>query len=604
MTPAPAILVLGPSALETAHRIRAGLGSCEIHGRAARVPEADVAFEGTAAHLRKLFRKGVPIIGLCASGILIRALAPLLSDKTSEPPVIAVAEDGSAVVPLLGGHAGANELARRIAEALNAEPAITTAGDVRFGIALDDPPDGWTLANPAHAKDVTAVLLAGAHAQMRGHLPWLEACGLPTAEDGDIELVSTIRVDAESPKKLIYNPKTLALGLGCERNCTADELIGLVRSTLAENDLTPSSLALVASIDLKADEDAVHAVAAHFGVPARFLSAEVLNREGPRLKNPSTVVMREVGCPGVAEGAALAGAGADGTLLVEKAKSRRATCAVGVAREPIDAHSIGRARGTLSVVGVGPGSADWRTAEAVALLSDATDWVGYGLYLDLVSDLRSKTREHRFDLGQEETRARHALELAGEGRDVALVCSGDAGIYAMASLVHELLDPEGVAAPVSDAARRVKITVAPGISALQAAAARVGAPIGHDFCAISLSDLLTPWETIEKRLMAAANGDFVVALYNPRSRRRQRQLERAIEILRQHRPPATPVVIAASLGRADEKVQVTSLNELDPETIDMMSVVLIGATQTRRAGAAHEPRVYTPRGYDTKARQG
>ncbi len=604
MTQSPAILVLGPSAMDTAARIRAGLSAGEIHGRTARVGEADVTFEETASHLQRLFQDGVPIIGVCASGILIRALAPMLADKTTEPPVVAVAEDGSAVVPLLGGHAGANDLARRIAEVLNVDPAITTAGDVRFGIALDDPPDGWHLANPQDAKDVAAALLAGAGAKLSGSLPWLEASHIPAAGNGSVELVSTVRVDAGSATRLVYNPRTLALGVGCERNCSAQELIGLVRSTLAAHDLTPASLALVASIDLKADEDAVHAVGEYFGVPVRFLSAQDLNREAPRLRNPSTVVMREVGCPGVAEGAALAGAGADGTLLIEKTKSQRATCAVAVAQEPIEALAVGRSRGMLSVVGVGPGSADWRTAEAVSLLSDATDWVGYGLYLDLVSDLKDGTREHRFDLGEEEKRVRHALELAGEGRDVALVCSGDAGIYAMASLVHELLDPDGTAAPVSDAARRVKVTVAPGISALQAAAARVGAPIGHDFCAISLSDLLTPWETIEKRLMAAAAADFVVALYNPRSRRRQRQLERAIEILREHRAPETPVVVASSLGRDNETVHVTALRELEPQAVDMMSVVLVGATQTRRAGAAHEPRVYTPRGYDTKAQQG
>ena len=604
MTQSRAILVLGPSAMDTATRIRAGLGAGEIHGRAARVGDADVMFEEAASHVQGLFQDGVAIIGVCASGILIRALAPILADKTTEPPVVAVAEDGSAVVPLLGGHAGANDLARRIAEVLEVDPAITTAGDIRFGIALDDPPDGWCLANPKDAKDVAAALLAGAGAKLSGSLPWLEASYIPTTEGGEVELVSTVRVDTGSATRLVYNPKTLALGVGCERNCSAQELIGLVWSTLAAHDLTPASLALVASIDLKADEDAVHAVGEHFDVPVRFLSAQDLNREAPRLRNPSTVVMREVGCPGVAEGAALAGAGADGTLLVEKTKSQRATCAVAAAPEPIKALAVGRSRGTLSVVGVGPGSVDWRTAEAVSLLSDATDWVGYGLYLDLVSDLKGGTREHRFDLGEEEKRVRHALELAGEGRDVALVCSGDAGIYAMASLVHELLDPDGTAAPVSDAARRVKVTVAPGISALQAAAARVGAPIGHDFCAISLSDLLTPWETIEKRLMAVAAADFVVALYNPRSRRRQRQLERAIEILREHRAPETPVVVASSLGRDNETVHVTALRDLDPQAVDMMSVVLVGATQTRRAGAAHEPRVYTPRGYDTKVRQG
>ncbi|MDA7947848.1 MAG: precorrin-3B C(17)-methyltransferase [Hyphomicrobiaceae bacterium] len=599
MSASPAIIVLGPSAFETAARIRNVMGG-HIHGRPARVSKADVFFEDTSRHMQDLFRHGVPIIGVCAAGILIRALAPLLSDKGSEPPVIAVAEDGSAVVPLLGGHAGANDLARKIAGALDVSAAITTAGDVRFGVALDDPPQGWILANPEHAKDVMASLLAGSQARISGNIPWLDASGIPLADSGEKELCGTFRTDTGSPVKLIYHPKALVLGVGCERDCTAGELTELVRSTLAAHGLAPTSLALVASIDLKADEEAVHAVGEHFGVPVRFLSVDELNREASRLKNPSDIVLQEVGCPGVAEGAALASAGADGTLLVEKTKSKRATCAIAVAPEPIDPLSVGRSRGTLSVVGVGPGSADWRTAEAVSLLADATDWVGYGLYLDLVSDLRGNVREHRFDLGEEEKRARHALELAGEGRDVALVCSGDAGIYAMASLVHELLDCNGTVAPVSDAARRTKIIVAPGISALQAAAARVGAPIGHDFCAISLSDLLTPWETIERRLVAAATGDFVVALYNPRSLRRRNQFDQALDILHHHRAPTTPVVVASSLGRKDERVSVTTLGEIDPQSVDMMSVVLVGATQTRRTGMSGKPRVYTPRGYASK----
>ncbi len=165
-------------------------------------------------------------------------------------------------------------------------------------------------------------------------------------------------------------------------------------------------------------------------------------------------------------------------------------------------------------------------------------------------------------MGEEQRRAAHALALAGEGRDVALICSGDAGIYAMAALVYELLDPAS-GAKIPDAARRVAVDVVPGVSAFQAAAAAAGAMIGHDFCCISLSDLLTPWEVIESRLSAAAEGDFVIALYNPRSRERRDQLERAMAIVSRHRPPATPVVVAANLGRNGEQVTIVSLRDFD-----------------------------------------
>lgn len=600
MSVSPAIIVLGPSGLDTALRIREAVPGSLIHGLGKRIADVDVSFETATRHIAELFRAGRPVIGICAAGILIRALASEVENKRDEPPVIAVSEDGSAVVPLLGGHHGANDLARDIASTLGCKPAITTAGDLRFGVALDAPPSGWTLANPYDAKDVMAALLAGKTARVTGDIPWLQESALPQSDDGEIKIAATINCDAGSPTHLVYHPRSLVLGVGCERDCEQAELIALVENTLAAHNLAPGAIALVASIDLKADEVAVNALTAHFKVPARFFSAHALNAQAPRLKNPSGIVMREVGCPGVAEGAALACAGPDGTLIVEKIKSKRATCAVGLSPAPLDPKQYGRARGKLSVIGVGPGDKSWRSAEAVELLTEATDWVGYGLYLDLVSDLAHGVREHRFDLGQEEVRARHALELAGEGRDVALVCSGDAGIYAMASLVFELLDPGSSGAPVLDSAKRVEVIVAPGISALQAAAARAGAPLGHDFCAISLSDLLTPWEVIEKRLKAAAQGDFVVAFYNPKSRRRTTQLARAISILREHRPASTPVIIAASLGRDDERISTVTLAEFDTAQVDMLTVVIVGSSTTRRIGRADPARVYTPRGYEAK----
>lgn len=600
MSTPTAIVVLGPSGLATARVLEGALPHASIHGLKGRVTECDVTFEKTMSHLAELFEAGTPIVGLCASGILIRALGSLLADKQEEPPVIAVAEDGSAVVPLLGGHHGANALAREVADALGVLPAITTGGDVRFGVALDAPPQGWVLANPEHAKDVMASLLAGAHARIIGDAPWVEQSRLPMAKDGEIELVVTHNIEQGSPSKLIYHPKRLALGVGCERGCEPGELIELVVKTLAEHNLVPGAIAIVGSLDLKADETAMHALADHVGAPARFFSVDELNAEAPRLKNPSEIVLREVGCPGVAEGAALASVGKQGSLIVEKTKSLRATCAIALAEAPIIAASLGRARGHLAVVGIGPGGAAWRSAEAVSLLRAATDWVGYGLYLDLISDLSRDTREHRFDLGQEEVRVRRALELAAEGRDVALVCSGDPGIYAMASLVFELLDTGSSGAPVSDAARRVEVTIAPGISALQAAAARAGAPLGHDFCAISLSDLLTPWEAIERRLQAAADGDFVVAFYNPKSRRRKDQLGKAIAILSAQRPGTTPVIIAASLGRPEEQITAIDIDRFDPEQVDMLSIVIVGSSATRSLTKTTRSRIYTPRGYEAK----
>ena len=595
----PVIVCLSASGLETARRIAAVSGGCEIHGRSGRCEGADVTFDGTIAHLQGLFAEDRPIIGICAAGILIRALGPVLEDKRSEPPVIAVADDGSAVVPLLGGHRGANRLAGDIAELLGVSPALTTAGDARFGVALDDPPAGWILSNPADAKQVMAGLLAGESIHIRGGAPWLD--GLTVSDDAALQLVVTDSALPGSATRLVYHPATLALGIGCERHCPAEEVAALVEDVLAKHSLSPHAIALVGSIDLKADEAAVNAVAQRLGVPLRVFTADALNDVADRLENPSDLVMREVGCPGVAEGAALVAAGPEAELIVAKTKSRRATCAIARSPQPIDAQSVGRPRGRLSVVGLGPGSREWRSPEARRLLTEAGDWVGYGLYLDLAEDLNRGKTEHRFDLGQEEARVRHALELAGEGRDVALICSGDAGIYAMAALVYELLDEPAHGHPVSAAARRAEVVIAPGISAFQAAAARAGAAIGHDFCAISLSDLLTPWEVIEARLHAAAEGDFVVAFYNPRSMRRVDQLVRAVEILSRHRPPETPVIIASDIGRPKENIRVVALSDLDPSEVDMLTLVLVGASTTRMLEAGDGKQwVYTPRGYEKK----
>lgn len=606
----PAILILSAAAVPLAERIRAALGG-EIHGAAARVAGADIAFAEAGPHLRALFAAGRPIVAVMAAGAVIRLLAEGLRDKASEPPVLAVAEDGSVVVPLLGGHHGANDLARTLAAALGAIAAVTTAGDLRFGVALDAPPAGYRLDPACNAKAAMAELVAGAAARLQGRADWLEASrlrfaapaappALDTPPSPDETVTLTVSTAARAPERLelLYRPASLALGIGAERHAPPEEAVALAETVLSEAGVSPLALAGVFSLDLKADEAAVHAVAAHFGVPARFFDAATLEAEAPRLENPSDIVFAETGCHGVAEGAALAAAGPAGRLLVAKHKSKRATAALAEAPAPIDPATMGRKRGTLYVVGIGPGGAGWRSPEVSRMVAASTDLVGYSLYLDLLGPLAEGKARHDFDLGAEEKRVRHAMELAGEGRDVALVCSGDAGIYAMATLVFELLDTQGV----SPAARRIAIAVSPGISALQAAAARAGAPLGHDFCTISLSDLLTPWADIQRRIEAAAEGDFVIAFYNPVSKRRRTQLAFARERLLEHRPADTPVILATNLGRDGETVRIVPLSALDIDDVDMLTVVIVGSSETRVVETGDGRRwAFTPRGYSGKA---
>ncbi len=582
----PAIIIFTTASAATASRIAALTGG--------RVHACGPAGEGAAELLPRLFREKVPIIGVCAAGILIRLLTPYLGNKHNEPPVIAVSADGRHVVPLLGGHHGANHMAHDIAIQLGGTAAPTTASDSRFSRGLDEPPHGHILANPKAAKSAMAALLNGASIALTGNAPWLEEAGYPLAENGTVAITVS---EKRAGDTLTYHPQTLIAGMGCERGVDAAEAIDLLQTVLHENGLAAQSLAAIATIDLKSDETALNAVAAHFNVPLRLFSAEELAEEADRLPNPSEIVRAEVGTPGVAEAAAIKA----GSLLVPKHKSKKVTCAIGIAPEPIEAAHFGGRRGELHLVGIGPGEAMQRTASAVTALERTTDWVGYGLYLDLVDDLKTGQVEHRFGLGDEEPRVRHALELAANGKSVALICSGDAQIYAMAALVFELLQATGTRA-VSPAAQRVMVESHPGISAFQMASARAGALIGHDFCCISLSDLLTPRADILKRLDAAALGDFVTAFYNPRSMRRVDLIEKAKQVFLAHRPPETPVIIAKSLGRPEEDVRVVRLDALDTEEIDMLTIVLIGSSQSKAFTRGDGNMVtFTPRGYQRKA---
>ena len=589
----PIILCLSRAGETTAHRVAAALNA-PVHGRAGRVDKADAFFPDALEHIRMLFQAGHPVVGVCAAGILVRAVAPVLANKRSEPPVIAIPDDGSTVIPLLGGHHGANRLAKQIAKALHSHAAVTTAGDVSLGIALDEPPAGWRLANPEDAKPVMMALLNGQNPIIEGENIW----GLE-AGAGPVKLVASEAPVVAGESLLAYHPQRYALGLGCARGCDVDEIWALVTEAIKSANIAPEAIACVASLDLKGDEPAMIETAKRLGVPYRLFTAAGLEAETERLANPSDVVFAEVGCHGVAEGAALAMAGPASVLTVEKQKTQNATCALARAPEPIVALK-GRARGRLSIVSIGPGQHSWRTPEASMLIAQAEELVGYGLYIDLLGPLAAGKKRSDFPLGGEEDRCRYALEQAGKGNNVALVCSGDAGIYAMGALVYELLDRGPEAMGVSDAARRVEVVSTPGVSALQGAAARAGAPLGHDFCAISLSDLLTPREDIVKRLKAAAEGDFVIAFYNPVSKRRRTLLAEARDILLKHRPKDTPVMLASNLGRPEEAVRYVRLEDLQVDDVDMLTVVLVGSSHSKLAMLGEGPRMYTPRGYARK----
>ncbi len=576
MTTPPAIVILGAGALDTARRIQARYPGARVHGLASRV-EADVPFDELGAHLRALYARGLPIVALCAAGIVIRCVAPALADKGVEPPVLAIAEDGSAVVPLLGGLTGVNLIAREIAECLGVAPAITTSGELRFGACVLNPPDGYALSDLQQGKRFVSDLLAGAATRIDGAAPWLDDVALPR----DDAAAHAIRVTPDAWRgardELVIHPRSVVVGIDA-RGVQADaspSLAERIDALLDAHGLARLALAaLVAPATLLGDAR-VEAAAHTLGVPLRFGDVDG-DGDGDDDRNT--------------DAAALLG------LTLRVAHTLRATSdglACAVAAQPVDPATLGRARGRLTVLGLGPGDAAWLTPAARDALAQATDILGYTTYVTMAGPFRADQRVHGTDNREEMQRARHAFELAAEGRRVAVVSSGDPGVFAMAAAVLEALDeardPRWAA---------VELRIEPGVSASLATAAQAGAPLGHDFCAISLSDNLKPWDVIEMRLRHAAQADLVMAFYNPISRARPWQLDRALDVVRAHRAADTVVVLGRDIGRPGATLATTTLGALRSDQVDMRTMVIVGSSTTRRfaIGDGREW-VYTPRWY-------
>ncbi len=560
---APAILILGQGSVAAARKAQRALDGAVLYGLGERVTEADRAFEDFGGTIRRLFQEDTPIVAFCAAGIVIRALAPHLQNKRAEPPVLAIAEDGSAVVPLLGGLRGVNALARRIGDALGIKPAITTTGEVRFGATLESPPAGYELGNPGASKRFMSDLLAGEKVRLSGDAPWLRETRLPFDDAGNLTITVTPRARDAAARELVIHPRSVVVGVAAG---DAD-LPRRVSDALATRGLSPLAVAAIVAAERDAARPEILAVAESLGRPLRLLPD--------------------------ADAAALASAAVPNPVETPVCVGH---VTIAVAPTPVDAAAIGRARGKLAVVGLGPGAAEWMAPEVRKALDNAQDIVGYETYVRMAGPFAGDQVIHASDNREELDRARHALSLAAGGRSVVIVSSGDPGIFAMAAAVLEALH-----ASADPAWHGIELAVMPGISAAQGAAARIGAPLGHDFCILSLSDNLKPWEVIEKRLDHAAAADLVMAFYNPISRARPWQLGRALEIVRAHRAPQTPVVLGRDVGRPAERLRVVPLGELKPDDVDMRTVVIIGSSTTtifpRADGTAW---VYTPRWYGAR----
>lgn len=540
----PAIVILGQGSLATARKIQQVYPGALIHGLAGRVDGADQTYSEFGATLRLLYQQGTPLIALCAAGIVIRTLAPLLLEKGEEPAVLAVAEDGSAVVPLLGGLGGVNVMAREIAAALNVAAAITTSGELRFGTCLLNPPAGYELADLELGKRFVSDLLAGESVRIEGAAPWLDQANLPQDQQARLAIHVGSTERAPAANELLIYPKNISVT--CKPGA---QLAERVRTGLHEAGIAVQSLACLLASDTQMAEASLHEAALKLGVPLRFAS-----------------VTQDV------------------------------DIVINVAEQPLDLSQVGRVRGRLAVIGLGPGAAELMVPAVKAELARCTDVLGYETYVRMAGPFRDDQVQHCTDNREEMQRARHAFELAAQGRAVVVVSSGDPGVFAMAAAVIEALRES------SDPAwHQVDLEILPGVSASLATAAQAGAPLGHDFCVMSLSDNLKPWSIIEKRLDLASQADLALAFYNPISRSRPWQLGRALEIVALHRTPETPVVLGRDIGRPGQTLRVTTLGQLTPEQVDMRTMVLIGSSTTvtfPRAGGGEW--VYTPRWYGEK----
>jgi cobalt-precorrin 5A hydrolase/precorrin-3B C17-methyltransferase len=561
-----------------------------------------------------------------ATGAVVRLIASLLEDKSSDPAIVVIDSDGRYVISLSGAHqGGADLLAELIARQIGATAIITGASTSLNlpGIDILGLPFGWrkgegdwTRVSSAIARQEPVQIIQEAGSTLwQEHLPSNHTFyfGFPEYDRTSVQPKARVWISAIERKfsdesdfpKVQWYPRVLWVGIGCERGTSKRLIEVAIEQTCQRYHLATEAIAGIATIDIKADEQGILELCRQWNFPLKTFSAEVLSQI--EVPTPSQIVSEEVGTPSVAEAAAILSScnnSATGftirrkppnpallstPLLVPKQifKQENEPGAVTIAIAQADLEYTGR-QGNLYLVGIGPGNLEQITPAAKVGIAEADAVIGYSLYIDLIKPLlRSGQIVESLAITQERQRAQRAIELAQWGLSVAVISSGDCGIYGMAGLVLEELQSLGWDGCIP------AVRVFPGITALQAAAARVGAPLMHDFCAISLSDLLTPWDLIEKRLEAAASGDFVTAIYNPRSQTRTKQIEIAQTIFLKHRHPQTPVTIVRSAYRPDEAIELTTLAKMLEVAIDMLSVILIGNSSTRN----YLDWMITPRGY-------
>jgi cobalt-precorrin 5A hydrolase/precorrin-3B C17-methyltransferase len=523
------------------------------------------------------------LLFIMATGIVVRTIAPLIKNKKEDPAVLVIDEEGKHVIPLLGGHqARANELATTLATLINANPVITTSSDINNLPALDL----WIercqlfIQNPSILPKIMSKFIENSKIKIYINSDLIRVPIFPdhfqVVKEAEIaDIIITNKKLELNEEQLILIPRNLVVGLGFHDWVTSNEIEEAIKQVFTDEGLYFEALKGVATLEKKAKNEALQEFSRKYGLCVFSYTPEELQEVKGLSFSP--IVERAVGVSSVCEQSAILAS--QGRLIVPKRVFKDVTIAVAEAPYYV--------KGKVYVVGIGPGSLFHITPKAITVIREAEVIIGYKTYINLIESLIKDKKVFAYGMTEEVKRAKNAIEYALKGMIVSVVSGGDPGVYGMAGLIFEILAQNNL---------EVEVEVIPGISAFNAASSKVGAPIMNDFACISLSDRLTPWNEIEKRLEYAAKSDFVIILYNPKSSKRRENLAKAKELIIKYRDNNTPVAIVKNATREGEEVILTTLEKMDSYPVDMNTTIIIGNSQSY----IYKNFFITPRGYRRK----
>ena len=553
-------------------------------------------------YLKENWRNVNVFVFVGSVGATTRLISSFISNKEKDPGVIVTDKRGSKIIPILNLHHNQTKsIALKLHNLIGGEIIETNNSSVENLLNLDSFGENWGWRRSGSTEDWSKLVInqsknkAIHFKQFSGTELWKRCKSSKNLNQlGDCDDICnrelTFLIGIKKNCQTTWHPPTLWLGMGCERNTNKKFILDSLNQFLDDNEISLLSIAGVATVDLKKDEKAILDIAKNNQWPIKFITAKQLSKEN--VPNPSQAVFDEIGSYSVAEASCLKAAGKDAKLLVEKhifinkksSGDRAGAVTLAIAESK---KQFSPSRGHINVIGSGPGNLSSLTIDAKIALSECPVWIGYKMYLDLIHPLlREDQIRIDSEITEEKKRCEKAISLAQEGIKVSLVSSGDSSIYGMAGLLLELIQN-------LDKTVRPSFTIYPGISCIQLAASLAGSPLMNDFCVISLSDKLTPWEIIEKRIKGALLGDFVVAIFNPQSKERNWQLKATIKMFLEKRKKETPILVARQVGRKDQKISFCTLEDLPYSQIDMLTLVIVGNSITKLI----DNKFISPRGY-------